>query len=308
MRAADTVVVSPDRRTAVETARHAAFVVMVAGLVAWFWGPLAAVMTVSLQYDENYSHIVAIPFVSAFLIYLDRAKIFSGVAMGGARGGLLLVGAGIAGSWVPRVLGIAQATAWSVAMVSLIAACFGAFLFCYGTAAFRKALVPLLFLLLMVPLPPSMLAAVVSFLQHWSAEATAVLFDVIGVPFYRQGYVFSLASLSIEIAEECSGIRSTLALFITGLLAGHLFLRRAWSKTTLAALVIPLAIVKNAVRIVVLTMLAVNVDPSFLTGSVTHRYSGIPLFVVTFAILGGIVWILQRSEVRLGRRATRDAG
>lgn len=306
MRAAETVVVpSTERRAPVETSRHAAFVVLVMGAIAWFWGPLTTVVNLSLHYGdyEHYSHIVAIPFMSLFLVYIDRAKIFANVETA-SRLGALILAAGIAISWLPRILTLHQASAWSLAMLAVIATCLGTFILCYGTAAFRKALFPLLLLLLMVPLPPSMLDAVVSFLQYWSAEATAVIFDLIGVPLYRQDFVFSLPGLTIKIAEECSGIRSSLALVITSLMAGHLFLRRAWSKTALTLLVIPLAIVKNAVRIVVLSMLAIHVDPSFITGSVTHRYSGIPLFAVSFAILGGIVWILQKSEARLGHRAT----
>ena len=302
MRSADTVAV-PAHRAGVETPRHAAFLVLLAATVAWFWGPLVTVINLSLQYDENYSHIVAIPFISVFLLYLDRAKIFGQVEMAPRLGGLILM-AGIASAWLPRLLNLHQTTAWSVAMLAAIVAWLGAFILCYGTAAFRTALFPLLLLVLMVPLPPSALGAIVHFLQHWSAEATAAILDVTGVPFYRQGYVFALPGLTIEIAEECSGIRSSLALFIMGLLSGHLFLRTMWSKTALAMLVIPLAIVKNAVRIVVLTMLAIHVDPSFIGAGVTHRYSGIPVFAMTFAMLGGIVWVLQRSETKLARRAT----
>ena len=64
----------------------------------------------------------------------------------------------------------------------------------------------------------------------------------------------------------------------------------------------------KTVRIVVPSLLAIHVDPSFITGSVTHRYSGIVLFAVSFAILGGIIWTLQWSERTLGHRSTTGAG
>jgi exosortase len=200
------------------------------------------------------------------------------------------------------MLGIQGETAWSMAILALVATCLGAFISAYGARATRRALFPLLLLALMAPFPPAVLHAIIKFLQHASAEATAVIFEVIGVPVYRQDLLFSLPGLNIRIAEECSGIRSSLALFVMSLLAGHMFLRRAWSRVALVFLVIPLAVVKNGVRIVVLSLLAMHVDPAFITGSVTHRYSGIPLFVASFVIMGGMIWLLQKSETILWRR------
>ena len=111
------------------------------------------------------------------------------------------------------------------------------------------------------------------------------------------------------MAEECSGIRSFLALTITGVLAGHLLLRTGWARGTLALAILPIAIVKNAVRIVVLSLLAIHVDKSFITGSVVHSRGGIPLFFVTLLVVGGVVWLLQRAEAGwAGRRGAGEGG
>jgi len=308
VRVADSVITASSARARGETSRHTAFAALLLAVVAWFWGPVSTVVAASLQHGhEHYSHIVAIPFMSAFLVYLERRKVFERVTWA-PRAGVTVIAAGLAAAALASLAGAGQDTVLTIAMLATVTACIGAFIVCYGTVAFRKAAYPLVLLVMMAPLPPAMLQAIVTFLQRWSAEATAVLFDLLGVSVYREGFLFALPGLTIEIAEECSGIRSTIALFIVGLIAGHLFLRRAWSRTALMTLVVPLAIVKNAVRIVVLSLLAIHVDPSFITGSVTHRYSGIPLFAVSFAIVGGIVWILQKSEARFGNRATEIAG
>src|SRR5262249_55949300 len=136
------------------------------------------------------------------------------------------------------------------------------------------------------------------FLQRSSAEATHFLFSVLGVPVFREGFVFSLSSFTIHVAEECSGIRSALSLFITSLVAGHMFLRSSWAKIGLVTVIIPLAIVKNAFRIVGLSLLANYVDPTFITDSVLHHYGGIPLFVGALAVLGAFVWLFKRLEAR----------
>jgi exosortase/archaeosortase family protein len=82
--------------------------------------------------------------------------------------------------------------------------------------------------------------------------------------------------------------------------AGHFFLRSLWGKIGIAGIVIPLAIVKNAFRIVGLTLLANYVDPTFITGSVLHRSGGIPLFVLSLIVLLSLVWLVRRCEKRFG--------
>lgn len=175
------------------------------------------------------------------------------------------------------------------------AACLAAFGMSYGRLAGSKALFPLSILLAIAPLPNPWLDATVRFLQQGSALATGWLFSLAGVPFTREGLVFSLPKLDIEIARECSGIRSSLLLLICAFVLGHLFLRSAWTKTTLALAVIPFTIVKNGLRIFTLSLLGMYVDDSFLTGRL-HRNGGVLFFALAFAALFGTVKLLHRLE------------
>ena len=119
---------------------------------------------------------------------------------------------------------------------------------------------------------------IIFLLQSASAEVSYVYFKLIGIPIYREGFVFHLPGVSVEVAKECSGIRSSIALFITSILAGHLFLKTGWKKGILAVSIIPIAILKNGVRIVTLSLLGAYVDISFLTDSLLHKKGGILLF------------------------------
>jgi exosortase/archaeosortase family protein len=65
-----------------------------------------------------------------------------------------------------------------------------------------------------------------------------------------------------------------------------------------AIAVIPLAIIKNAFRIVGLALLANYVDPTYITNSLLHRTGGIPLFLLSIAVLLCLVWFLRRLERR----------
>jgi exosortase len=151
------------------------------------------------------------------------------------------------------------------------------------------------FLFLLVPVPPAALEWVIRLLQNGSAEVTFILFRILDVPVFREGHAFSLRGIDIEIAPQCSSIRSGMALFVTSLLAGHLFLRFTLRKVLLAASTVPIAIFTNSVRIVSLTCLAVYVDPSFLHGHLHHR-GGSLFSLLSVAILLFLIFLLQRSE------------
>ncbi len=92
------------------------------------------------------------------------------------------------------------------------------------------------------------------------------MFTLSGTPFLLEGNTFHLTGLNVELAEECSGIHSSLVLFMASFVAGAIFLRRSWSRITLVAVVIPLALLRNGFRVFSLTMLTLHVDPTVLDG------------------------------------------
>jgi exosortase len=283
-------------------ARHAGAVLLAGLALAWLREPVGAVVALALhdRAYEHYSHIVLIPLVSLVLVVGDRRRIFARVAANRAWG-LTIIGTGSVLVMLTRAGSLpgGEEVGRSLLMLALVVLWAGTFVLCYGLSAARSALFPLAFLLFMVPLPPVLLSGLIGGLQRASAETSAALFGLLGVPLYREGFVFQLPGLTIEVAEECSGIRSYLALVVTSVLAGHLVLSRAWSRTALLLTLLPLAIAKNAMRIVGLSLLAIHVDPAFVTGSALHRYGGIPLFVAALVVVAGLLAVLTRLEGRV---------
>jgi exosortase len=111
----------------------------------------------------------------------------------------------------------------------------------------------------------------------------------------REGFVFHLPRFNIEVAEECSGIRSSMALLILALLVAHFRLRSFWKKALFMACGLFLMILKNGIRIVSLTVLAMHVDPSFLYGKLHHQ-GGVVFFLLSLLLLAPLLWLLQRGE------------
>jgi len=254
-------------------------------------------MFVLSRQDATASHILLIPVVTLVLIVQQRRSIFESVGWDW-QAGLGVVAGGLALSWIgfrfSQPSGALNDDLFIPALAIVVLA-IGGFVGAFGRTASREALFPLLFLLFMVPIPGLLLRRSVDFLKRGSTEMVAALFTLTGTVYHREGFVFSLPNVVIEVADECSGIRSSLALVMTVLLAGHMFLTSAWKKALLALAVIPLTIVKNGIRIVSLTLLAVHVNPSFLTGQLHHE-GGIVFFLLALALLSPLFRLLQRSE------------
>lgn len=251
-------------------------------------GLFKEILDLSLENDYS-THILLIPFISLFLIFRERSSIFQTNSKYSPIGiGLMILGAFFAGPWISTDL--------SFRALGMVILWIGVFLFIFGRDSFRKALFPLLFLVLMIPIPAMILQPVIAVLQKGSSEASAILFKLTGTPFYRNEMYFSLPGINIEIAPQCSSIRSSLALLISSLLASHLLLKSPWRKTLFVLAAVPMAMIKNAIRIVVLSLLAIHVNKGWLTDSVLHHEGGIVFFILALLLLYPLLWQLRRSE------------
>jgi exosortase len=268
---------------------------------ALYWRPLWQLLQLALERD-TYSHILLVPFISGALMLMrpQRLSEESKHSVGWAAtlmlaGGLLALLAWRYGAGLP------QGGMLALTILSLVLLIWAGFLLVYGALIFRSLAFPLLFLLLAVPPPPDVIDRCILWLQVGSAEVTYFLFRLTGTPVLRHGFLFYVPRFTIEIAKECSGIRSAVALLITCLLAGYLFLR------VLLVAALPVLVIKNGVRIVTLTLLSIYVDPGFLSGNL-HREGGFLFFLIGLVILWPVLWGLQLAEARLARRSERTHG
>jgi exosortase/archaeosortase family protein len=97
------------------------------------------------------------------------------------------------------------------------------------------------------------------------------------------------------VAEECSGIHSAIALLLSSVVAGKLFLAAGWRRAALILVVFPIAVMKNGLRIVTLTLLGNYVDQSILSGPL-HKQGGVPFFLLALSVLGLVIWLLRKTE------------
>ena len=251
--------------------------------------------------SEYYSHIPLIPAISAYLFFRRRNKVFKtqgpmrplGVAFMAAGVGLFLLGIFI------KTDLIGSAAMAAAAAITVLA---GSYLMLFGPLASKKAFFPIAFLAFMIPLPVKVMEEIVAILVTASTGVTSLLFLGLGIPFVQEGAYFRLAIFDIEVARQCSGIRSSMALVITTVLAGHIFLDKFWKKAALVLAVFPVTVFKNGIRIITLYLLSIFVDMRIIEGGFLHRSGGFIFFGLGLVILGLILWVLRESETRPASR------
>jgi exosortase len=268
-----------------------------------FSQPLFTLFRYALGNDDA-SHIVVVPFVSAWLFYVERKK-FQNPGFDLRSVTFFLV---------PAVCLAAAAlfgTGDRIAALPLFVLSFlffvcASFVGTFGLDNFRRNWFPLSFLLFLVPLPESLLNRFIYILQSGSAKVAETIFDWTGVPALREGFIFKLPRISIEVATECSGIRSSLALLILALLVAHFSFSKFWKKVVFVAAGLLMMVVKNGVRIAILTILANNVNPEFLYGRL-HRDGGVVFFLLGLSLLIPVYWLLRRGEISVNQPVTDNS-
>ena len=269
--------------------KHMLFLLLTLLLSLAYLPILKEVFNLSLS-SEMYSHLVLIPFVSAYLVFLRREEAFSRPYRSiHSLEWILTLSASvllISGVLLPDL---------TLSAASWVFFLWIGFLLIYGYDSSRTLLFPLFFLIFIAPAPGFLLDWIIGILLWGSDQVTALLFSLTGIPFLHDNYVYKLPRLSIYIAPECSGIRSSTALLLTALLADYLILTRWWSRGILLLSVLPLAVLKNGIRIVTLSLLAIYVDPGFMHGPL-HRRGGFIFFGITLLLMGCLLLLLKKLE------------
>lgn len=280
-------------------------IVLALGLTAAFSVPLYRLVRFSLGSDL-YSHIVLMPVVSGYLIYLRRGSIPATFRRDAVGASLALLFAGV----LLGIYGLSRASGTTLPIVDALALTTGAYLlsllaaaaWILGRPVLRRVAFPLSLLAFMIPFPTAAEHAIEMVLQHGSAEVSYWLFNLAGTPVFRSDLVFQLPGIVLQVAPECSGIHSTLALLITSLVAGSLFLQSKVNRLILSCAVLPLALARNGFRIFTIGELCVHISPDMIH-SYIHQQGGPIFFALSLVPFGFLLYFLRRAE----RRSLRPA-
>ena len=178
---------------------------------------------------------------------------------------------------------------WSINVVSgfaMVAALWGLVWTLWGWPAVRALRFPLLFLLFMVPLPGVLLVAVSFKMKLAAAAAVTQLLALLGIPASQAGSMIHVPGLSVIVDDTCSGLRSLISLLALATLWTALLPPAAprWRKGIILAAAVPVALLANIVRILILVLVGVFAGPRAAEGFI-HYGSGLVVFGIALAAL-----------------------
>jgi exosortase len=228
--------------------------------------------------DSNFSHGFIVPIFCGIVAWLKRKELAE-LPLAPSNFGL----APIAMAMVLLTIGNFGAELFT-ARVSFVFLVGGLVIFLLGWRHFRALLFVLLCLFLMIPIPAIIFNQITLPLQTLAASVAASVLELIGTPVLREGNVIQLASMPLEVAEACSGIRSLLSLGTLAIVFGYFLEPVVWKRVVLAASAVPIAVGANAIRIVG-TGLAVQYWDAEKALGFFHEFSGWLIFLFAFGAL-----------------------
>jgi len=250
-------------------------------LSVWVYWPTLTHLIGQWMHDPNFSHGFFVPLFSGFVVWQTRARL-AAIPFRPSWWGL----APLAAALVLLILGRLGAELF-LARSSLVILVAGLVILFFGKRIFREIRFPWLFLLLMIPIPAIIFNKITFPLQLLASQVSAAVLPVFGVPILREGNVINLASMALEVAEACSGIRSLMSLLTLAIIYGHFMESRLLTRWMLALASVPIAVVANSIRIIGTGLLVHYWDAEKAEGYF-HASWGWIIFVVSLLMLYGL--------------------
>jgi exosortase len=249
-------------------------------LVVMLYGHVVAKLVRQWTDDPNYSHGFFVPLCCGLLLWIKRKSWVKQQWVPSASGLLLIVAAMgllIAGSLGAELF--LQRVSLCLLLGSLV-------VYFAGWRMLRAMLAPWLALFLMVPLPVILFNQIAFPLQILASRLASWQLELLQVPVLREGNIIVLSSMSLDIVEACSGLRSLMSLITVAIFYGLFFERRVWIRCLVVLMAVPVAVLTNALRITISALLAEYFNPQLAEGFF-HAFSGFLLFLLSLAILAG---------------------
>ncbi|WP_235840197.1 exosortase A [Citrifermentans pelophilum] len=239
--------------------------------------------------DANYSHGFVVPLIAGYFAY-ERRKELAEVLAEPWWPGLLLVVAGL----LQLVVGWLGSEFFTMRSSIVVTLC-GMTLFLLGKRLFRLMLLPLAYLLFMVPLPYIIYDMIAFPLKLFVTRVSIASLKLMGVVVLREGNIIMLPFTTLEVADACSGIRSLISLLALSVAYAFFLKMGALRRSLLILSAIPIAISANALRVIGTGLLAQYWGAKAAEGFF-HEFAGLAVFVVAIALMIGLGSLLSKGE------------
>lgn len=256
------------------------------GLIFLLYAPVLKHLVEQWWTDPDYGHGFFIPLFSGYVLWRERNRWIKSLVEPSNFGLLVMVGA------VALLLLGSLGAELFLSRTSLLVLLAGMILFLAGWGVLRAVSFPLGYLIFMIPFPEIIYNQITFPLQLLASRLATFCLELVQVPVLRDGNVLIFSNYSLAVVEACSGIRSLMTLISLAVAYGYFLERRRWVRYLLASLMVPVAIVSNAIRIMGAGVMAHRFGPAAAEGFL-HAFSGWVIFVVALTLMFGCHWILR---------------
>jgi exosortase len=249
--------------------------------MSWMYGRF-------MSADSYYSHGFIIPLVSAFFIWQKRAELKNEPAQF-CGWGLLIIIFSVCLHLAGTIIYVFSVSGFSIFFLII-----GTTLFIFGKNITRKIIFPLMFLILMFPLPSAIIGIVSTPMKMIVAKSSVLVIRLLGISVLQEGFHISIPAGALLVGNPCSGLRSLIAFFALGSLLAHISGMSNIKKGLLIFSVIPIALIANMIRVVILVLishfwgLAAAAPESFW-----HNASGVAVFFIGLAALFSVGRLME---------------
>jgi exosortase len=174
----------------------------------------------------------------------------------------------------------------------------------WGMAVVRMLWFPILYLGFVVPIPGWLLDTVTLPLKVLVSELVTGGLANLGFPVGRLGVTLYIASYQLLVEDACAGLNSLVSLSAIGLF--YVYLIRGSNPVyslLLLAMVIPIAIAANCVRVAALVLITYYFGNAMAQGYL-HNFAGMVTFVSALLFIFLLDWLLTPLRNALERRSS----
>ena len=273
-----------------------AWAVAVGAALAWLYGPTLQQLVLSWRDDEYYSHGPLLPFISAFLIWSNRAQVQAawrsrGAMDNGRAAGAWILAFGLGVAFLGQVGDVNFVRAFSIPIVTLGIARF------VGGGRFEGALrFPILLWAAGVPISRVVVQTFSVPLQKMAAGGASMALGLFGLPVQSQGVNIFTPRYNFVVDVPCSGLKTAIALLTVGLIVAYLLPGLSlWRRVVLAISSVGVALVANVIRIIIIVLIGIYAGREAAEGFL-HGFSNIVTFGLSLALMMALGHFLRDDE------------